>query len=42
MRSLLSGLGYSGIDVIGDFSPFREKGDFGFMNFRMMVTARKP
>jgi D-alanine-D-alanine ligase len=42
MRSLLSGLGYSEIDVIGDFSPFREKGDFGFMNFRMMVTAKKP
>jgi len=41
MRLLLSGLGFSHIDVIGDFSPFRRKGDFGFMNFRMIVTARK-
>jgi hypothetical protein len=42
MRLLLSGLGYDGIDVIDDFSPFQEKGDFGFMNFRMIVTAAKP
>jgi D-alanine-D-alanine ligase len=42
IRSLLSDIGYSEVDVIGDFSPFREKGDFGFMNFRMMVTAKKP
>jgi len=41
MRHLLSGIGFSGIEVIGDFSPFRDKGDFGFMNFRMIVTARK-
>jgi D-alanine-D-alanine ligase len=42
MRDLLSGLGFSGIDVTRDFSPFRGKGDLGFMNFRMIVTATKP
>jgi len=42
MRLLLSGLGFDGIDVIDDFSPFQKKGDFGFMNFRMIVTAAKP
>jgi D-alanine-D-alanine ligase len=42
MRDLLSGVGFSGIDVTRDFSPFREKGDLGFMNFRMIVTATKP
>ena len=42
MREVLSGVGFSGIDVTRDFSPFREKGDLGFMNFRMIVTARKP
>lgn len=42
MREVLSGIGFSGIDVTRDFSPFREKGDLGFMNFRMIVTARKP
>lgn len=42
MRILLSDLGFSGIRVIGDFSPFQKKGDFGFMNFRMIVTAEKP
>jgi len=41
IQSLLSEVGFSGIDVIGDFSPFNKKGDFGFMNFRMIVTARK-
>ena len=42
MRDLLAGIGFSGIGVIRDFSPFREKGDLGFMNFRMIVTAQKP
>ncbi|HSQ54001.1 MAG TPA: class I SAM-dependent methyltransferase [Candidatus Bathyarchaeia archaeon] len=42
MRLLLSKLGFSGINVIRDFSPFRKTGDFGFMNFRMIVTATKP
>ena len=42
MRLLLSGLGFDGIDIVDDFSPFQEKGDFGFMNFRMIVTAAKP
>jgi D-alanine-D-alanine ligase len=41
IQSLLSEVGFSGINVIGDFSPFNEKGDYGFMNFRMIVTARK-
>ncbi len=42
MRLLLSKLGFSNVRVIGDFSPFRKTGDFGFMNFRMIVTAEKP
>lgn len=42
MRRLLSGLGFDGIEVIDDFSPFRERGDFGLMNYRMIVTAVKP
>ena len=41
IRSLLSVVGFSGIDVIGDFSPFNKKEDYGFMNFRMIVTAGK-
>ena len=41
MRFLLSGLGFSRIKVIGDFSPFERMGDYGFMNFRMVVTAQK-
>jgi hypothetical protein len=41
IQSLLSVVGFSGTDVIGDFSPFNKKGDYGFMNFRMIVTARK-
>ena len=41
MRLLLSELGFSDVNVIGDFSPFRKTGDFGFMNFRMIVTAEK-
>lgn len=42
IRLLLSKLGFSNVRVIGDFSPFRKTGDFGFMNFRMIVTAEKP
>jgi len=41
IQSLLSEVGFSGINVIGDFSPFNKKGDYGFMNFRMIVIARK-
>lgn len=39
---LLSALGFSDVKVTGDFSPFERKGDLGFMNFRMIVTAGKP
>ena len=42
MRRLLSEIGFSGVTVLGDFSPFRKKGDYGFMNSRMIVTAQKP
>ncbi len=42
MRLLLSELGFSDVRVIRDFSPFGKAGDFGFMNFRMIVTAGKP
>lgn len=42
IRRLLADSGFSGIEVIVDFSPFREIGDVGFMNRRMVATARKP
>lgn len=42
IRRLLAEVGFSGVDVIGDFSPFDKKGDYGFMNARMIVTAVKP
>jgi len=42
MARLLASLGFSDVRVTGDFSPFEKKGDFGFMNFRMIVTAGKP
>ena len=42
MRRLLAGCGFSGIEVVVDFSPFREIGDVGFMDRRMIATARKP
>jgi D-alanine-D-alanine ligase len=42
MRLLLSGIGFSRVRIIRDFSPFRRVGDYGFMNFRMVVTAQKP
>jgi len=42
MRLLLSGVGFSRVRVIRDFSPFRKMGDYGFMNFRMVVTAQRP
>ncbi len=41
MERLLLDLGFSGVRVTGDFSPFERKGDYGFMNFRMIVTAGK-
>jgi D-alanine-D-alanine ligase len=42
IRRLLAQIGFSGVTVLGDFSPFRKKGDYGFMNARMIVTAQKP
>jgi len=42
MRRLLMQIGFAGVAVCGDFSPFQKKGDYGFMNSRMIVTARKP
>lgn len=42
MARLLADLGFCDVEVTGDFSPFERKGDFGFMNFRMVVTAGKP
>lgn len=42
MRRLLAQIGFSGITVLGDFSPFHKIGDYGFMNSRMIVTAQKP
>ncbi|MBU2056087.1 MAG: class I SAM-dependent methyltransferase [Proteobacteria bacterium] len=42
MRRLLAQIGFSGVTVLGDFSPFHKIGDYGFMNSRMIVTAQKP
>lgn len=40
--SLLENLGFADVEVISDFSPLMRKGDFGFMNARMVITGRKP
>lgn len=40
--SLLSSLGFTDIRAITDFSPLKKKGDFGFMNARMVIIGQKP
>ena len=40
--SLVSSLGFADVRVISDVAPLMRKGDFGFMNARMVITARKP
>jgi D-alanine-D-alanine ligase len=41
VRALLRSAGFGGIEVLTDFSLHGEKGDYGFMNHRLMATGRK-
>ncbi len=42
ISALLGQVGYEGVRIITDFSPYREQGDYGFMNLRMIAIGRKP
>ena len=41
LAALLSQTQLKGVDVNTDFSPHRSKGDYGFMNSRIIATGRK-
>ena len=42
LGELFTGAGFEQVEVQTDFSPHRAKGDYGFMNARMIATGRKP
>lgn len=43
LAELLSSVGFASARIHEDFSPYRnKKGDYGFMNYRMIATAQKP
>ena len=42
LARLLTKAGFKAVSVKTDFSPHQAKGDYGFMNFRMIATGRKP
>ena len=42
LAELFTGAGFEQVEVQTDFSPHQAKGDFGFMNARMIATGRKP
>lgn len=42
LASLISQAGFDSVSIHRDFTPHRKEGDFGFMNKRFVVTARKP
>ncbi len=42
LMGLVENAGFSSVRGVTDFSPFKEDGDLGFMNHRMLVTACKP
>ena len=42
LASLLEQAGFKRVNVHTDFSPHRCKGDYGFMNRRMLATGQKP
>jgi len=41
LKALLEKAGFKRVKVINDFSPHRSKGDYGFMNRRMIATGQK-
>jgi len=42
LAALLEQVGFEKVSVHTDFSPHRYKGDYGFMNHRMLAVSRKP
>jgi SAM-dependent methyltransferase len=40
ISELLGQVGFEGVRIITDFSPYREQGDYGFMNLRMIAIGR--
>jgi D-alanine-D-alanine ligase len=42
LRALLQDAGFSQVRIHTGFSPHREKGDFGFMNHRILAAGQKP
>ena len=42
LAALIEEAGFTGIKVKTEFAPHKNKGDYGFMNHRMTVTAQKP
>ena len=41
MVEMFEEAGFNDVQVLTDFSPHRAKGDFGFMNYRMIVLGKK-
>ncbi len=41
ISQLLGQAGFEGVRILTDFSPYRDQGDYGFMNHRMIATGRK-
>ena len=42
LAALIEEAGFTGIKVKTEFAPHKNKGDYGFMNHRMIVTAQRP
>jgi len=42
LAKLLAEAGFTGVNIITDFSPHQKKGDFGCMENRMIGTGKKP
>ncbi|MFH2218219.1 MAG: hypothetical protein ABII68_00990 [Pseudomonadota bacterium] len=42
LENLFKQTGFKKIKIYTDFSPHQPKGDYGFMNHRMIATGRKP
>ena len=41
IKALLKKVGFQHVEVVTDFSPHAEQGDYGFMNCRMVATGQK-
>ena len=42
LAALIGEAGFTGIKVKTEFTPHKNKGDYGFMNHRMIVIAQRP